>query len=264
MTKSDLPKALEQILHDLEDFEASESVAETGTGARREGEAFESLVAEMWKHFAALCKTNGANLKCVQDGFGTRFYMISKNQKVMLVPGGDTAHEENSPYDKTWTRLNFKAEELIGKYPGAAEAQERYAPTSGPFSGNNYSQIYTGSSTKFDGTLVMINNGVMTHKVLLEYKTAKSSRGARIDGNAHERLTFQVMQYLEIATLYTRCSMTVLSNGALVRYKNKYHTNFHVQADRLKCFSWFNMNHMSTRHEFADYLAELLKWLKND
>lgn len=264
MPSSDLSKSLKDILRSLEDFEASESVAETGTGARREGEDFEALVAEMWTEFAHVCKSQKHEVVAIRDGYGTMFYKISNKRKIMLVPAGETPVAADSPFDKSWTRLNFKVEELVENFPGVNEAQERYAPKTGPFSGDNYGKIYTGSSTKFDGTLVLVNKGVIERKVLLEYKTAKSSKGTRIDGNAHERLTFQVMQYLEIATLYPRCSMTVLSNGALVRYKNKYHTNFHVQADRLKCFSWFSMNHMSTQHEFSDYLQELLGWINND
>jgi len=264
MPSPDLSKTLLSLLQELEEFEASESVAETGTGARREGEDFEGLVAQMWTEFAELCKRQGYDVNAVRDGYGTVFNKVNNKRKVMLVPAGNIPAAADSPYEKSWTRLNFKVEELVENFPGTAEAQERYAPKTGRFAGKNYRDIYTGSSTKFDGTLVLVNRGVMERKVLLEYKTAKSSRGSRIDGNAHERLTFQVMQYLEIATLYPRCSMTVLSNGALVRYKNKYHTNFHVQADRLKCFAWFSMNHMSTQHEFGNYLRELLNWIEND
>lgn len=116
-------------------------------------------------------------------------------------------------------------------------------------------------STGFDDTIVMVETGVLREKLLLEYKTAKSSRGRQIDGNAHERLSFQVMQYLEVATRYTRCSLVVLANGAFVRYRNKYHVNFHVQADRLSNFAWFSMEHACTVAEYTSFLAGLLSWL---
>jgi hypothetical protein len=95
----------------------------------------------------------------------------------------------------------------------------------------------------------------------MEYKTAKSSAQRQIDGNAHERLSFQIMQYLEVATRYTKCSLMVMANGAFIRYRNKYHINFHVQADRLTNFSWFSMEHACTASEYARFLSGLLCWL---
>jgi len=264
MPKPALPKRLQDILRQLENFEASESVAETGTGARREGAGFEVLVSEMWGEFANACKAQGHKVAPIQDERGTVFFKIARGGKVLLVPAKAAEDPVISTYDPSWTRISFRVEDLVANFPGVEEAQERYAPETGKFAADKYENIYKGSSTKFDGTIVLVNKGVLERKVLLEYKTAKSSKGARIDGNAHERLTFQVMQYLEIATLYPRCSMTVLSNGAFVRYKNKYHTNFHIQADRLKCFAWFDMSHLSSLQESYLYLQDLLYWLNHD
>lgn len=98
-------------------------------------------------------------------------------------------------------------------------------------------------------------------KILLEYKTAKSTAGGQIDGNAHERLSFQIMQYLEVATRYTKCSLAVIANGAFVRYRNKYHVNVHVQADRLRNFAWFAMAYACTEAEYWRFLTRLLSWL---
>ncbi|RMH52448.1 MAG: hypothetical protein D6682_01885 [Zetaproteobacteria bacterium] len=136
-----------------------------------------------------------------------------------------------------------------------------YAPDSGRFSGQGYLAIYDRLATIFDDTVVLVENGVLREKVLLEYKTAKSSSGDRIDGNAHERLSFQIMQYLEVATQYTRCSFFVLANGAFVRYRNKYHVSFHMQADRLSNFAWFTMRYACTLPEYERFLNELLAWL---
>lgn len=116
-------------------------------------------------------------------------------------------------------------------------------------------------STSFDDTVVMVEAGVLREKLLLEYKTAKSSKGRQIDGNAHERLSFQVMQYLEAATRYTKCSFVVIANGAFIRYKNKYHVNFRVQADRLRNFAWFSMEHVCSAREYERLLGGLLVWL---
>jgi hypothetical protein len=95
----------------------------------------------------------------------------------------------------------------------------------------------------------------------MEYKTAKSSGGRQIDGNAHERLSFQIMQYLEVATRYSKCTLTVLANGAFIRYRNKYHVNFHIQADRLANFAWFSMEHACSITEYSRFLEGLLGWL---
>lgn len=92
---------------------------------------------------------------------------------------------------------------------------------------------------------------------MLEYKTAKSSAGRQIDGNA-VRPSFQIMQYLEVATRYTKCGLMVMANGAFVRYRNKYHVNFHVQADRLENFAWFSMEHACTTTEYTRFLSGLL------
>lgn len=109
--------------------------------------------------------------------------------------------------------------------------------------------------------MVLVEAGVLREKVLLEYKTAKSTRGRQVDGNAHERLSFQILQHLEVATRYTRCSLVVLANGAFVRYRNKYHVTFHVQTDRLRNFAWFAMEHACTVDEYARFVTGLLGWL---
>ena len=96
---------------------------------------------------------------------------------------------------------------------------------------------------------------------MIEYKSGKSSKKGSIDGNAHERLSFQMMQYLEAATRYTRCSLAVIANGAFIRYRNKYHVSFHAQADRLANFCWFHMDYACTAPEYARFLSGLLKWL---
>ena len=98
-------------------------------------------------------------------------------------------------------------------------------------------------------------------KSFLSTKQPSPARKKRIDGNAHESLTFQIMQYLEVATRYTQCSLVVVSNGAFVRYKNKYHVNFHVQADRLRNFTWFSMEQISTSPEYLRFADGLLGWL---
>ena len=151
--------------------------------------------------------------------------------------------------------------DLVSSFPGLPEATARYAPPTGPFAGGAYPKMFAGMGTRFDDTIVLADGGVLVEKILLEYKTGKSSKGTRLDANVHERLTFQVMQYLEVATRYPACSLLVIANGAFARYRNKYHVNFRVQADRLRCFRWFDVTHACTAAEVVAVADGLLRWL---
>ncbi len=255
---------LKKICQEMEDFEASGSRTNTGTGTRREGQDFEKLVATSWKHFRESAVSRGANVKIV-CGVGNRWYArLSFSKRVIFVPTTDVASNsglEGDPY--RWLEVVFGVSDLVGSYPGQDEVITRYAPENGKFCAKAYPNIYSGLKTKFDDTVVLVDSGVLREKILLEYKTAKSTEGRQIDGNAHERLSFQIMQYLEVATKYTKCSLVVLANGAFVRYRNKYHVNFHVQADRLRNFEWFSMEHACTAGEHAIFFNGLLSWLIN-
>jgi len=160
-----------------------------------------------------------------------------------------------------WLEVRFGVSDLITAFPTKAEAIRKYAPQVGPYAGELYPELYSESTTKFDDTVVLMDKGQLYEKILLEYKTAKSSTGRHIDGNAHERLTFQIMQYLEVATRYTQCSLVVLANGAFIRYRNKYHVSFHVQAERLMNFAWFSMEYRCNAVEYTHFLEGLLSWL---
>ncbi|MBM4013185.1 MAG: hypothetical protein FJ286_17805 [Planctomycetes bacterium] len=246
----------------MEDFEASGSVANTGTGARREGEDFEKLIAHVWNRFHATAEGGGAAAEIV-SGVGSRRYVkLSYAGRAAFVPtSAHVAHDATPQEPHRWLEVVFGVSDLVQAYPGEPDAVARYAPEHGAFAAGAYPSIYRGLTTKFDDTVVLVDGGVLREKILLEYKTAKSTKGRQIDGNAHERLSFQIMQYLEVATRYTKCSMVVLANGAFVRYRNKYHVNFHVQADRLRNFEWFSMEHACTAQEFARFFDGLLMWL---
>jgi hypothetical protein len=246
----------------MEKFEASESVARTGTGSRREGERFERLVGEIWEAVRRHAVERGAACTFV-GGVGVRCWArLAAGPRALYVPT-DRREPLSDPLSQSsrWLEVVFPVSDLIDSYPKEPEAVRRYAPESGPFAGRKYPGIYSGLTTKFDDTVVLEDAGVLREKLLLEYKTAKSSRRRQIDGNAHERLSFQIMQYLEVATRYTKCSLVVLANGAFVRYRNKYHVNFHVQADRLANFGWFSMEYACTATEYDRFLSGLLAWL---
>jgi hypothetical protein len=161
----------------------------------------------------------------------------------------------------SWFQTDFKVTELVAGFPGTGEAIARYAPRVGPYQGTKYPEMFSRMKTMFDATLVLIDDGVLADKILVEYKTAKASKQRQIDGNAHERLSFQTLQYLEVATKYPRCSFVVLANGAFAKYRNKYHVSFHVQAERLTAFSWFRMEHLCTAPDYLSFASQLSGWL---
>jgi len=248
-----------ELLAEIEQFEAAESVAATGTGTRREGAQFEALIARLWAAVEEHAIVAGATTSAMTGPNGRRYVRLSVGNRSLSVPApsvGARAAEHG-----LWLEVVFRVSELVAAYPSEAEAVRRYAPPDGLFAGERYPEMYDGLTTRFDDTIVLEEDGVLREKVLLEYKTAKSSRGRQIDGNAHERLSFQVMQYLEIATRYTRCSMVVIANGAFARYRNKYHVSFHQQADRLANFRWFRMEHASSVGEYTRFIEGLLAWL---
>jgi hypothetical protein len=246
----------------MEAFEASESVANTGTGARREGAKFELLASELWRAMARLAAESGATATEL-PGAGTRWYseLGVQDRKLLLPLGRKKAKKPKNSVPPRWVESDFGVTELVQSYPGLSEATTRYAPTTGPFAKSKYPDMFRGLSTEFDDSIVLVEAGVLREKVLLEYKTAKSSEGVQVDANVHERLSFQMMQYLEVATRYTKCSLMVMANGAFIRYRNKYHVNFHVQADRLTNFAWFSMEHACTATEYTRFLSGLLSWL---
>ena len=262
MSKPSSSPEISSLLKQMEQFEATESRANTGTGARREGSKFEVLLASLWVKLGEYCEAQGAQGNDVQ-GNGSRWYRkLTVDKRDLLLPLGrrqGTAVPNATP--PRWLESEYGVTELVAKFPGVREACARYAPDSGPFAGDDYQQMFDGLSTEFDDTIVLVQDNILHEKILLEYKTAKSSKKVQLDANVHERLSFQMMQYLEAALRYTRCSLAVFANGAFIRYRNKYHVNFHVQADRLANFAWFSMEHLSAQEEYARFADGLVTWL---
>ena len=254
-------ETLESIYERMEKFEASESRANTGTGSRREGEQFEVLITSMWEALITHFLSKGLSGESLRHGSG-RWVRISNGKRSLYLPDGEGRSLPLTEHGERWLQLHYLVSDLVAAYPGEPAAIERYAPLAGSYAGASYPRMYSRLQTRFDGTVLMEQDGVLTEKLLLEYKTAKSSRGMQIDGNAHERLSFQIMQYLEVATRYPKCSLYVLTNGAYIRYRNKYHVNFKVQADRLSAFSWFSMNFLSHREEYRILVSRLISWLE--
>jgi hypothetical protein len=246
----------------MEAFEASGSIANTATGLRREGAEFEALIAAVWDQLASMAREKGARAGLVRSR-GRSYAQLLIGARALYVPVA-ASHRlppvaESPP--RWWLERRFEISDLVASFPGEREAVLRYAPARGPYASERYPGIYAGLTTTFDETVVLVENGVLREKLLLEYKTAKSTSGRQLDGNAHERLSFQIMQYLEVATRYTRCSLAVIANGAFAKYRSKYHVSFHVQADRLANFAWFRMDHMSTAVEYERFMHGLTNWL---
>ncbi len=247
----------------IECFEATKSVAHTGTGSRPEGKEFEHLIVTFWEALSIIATGGGAQVSMVRSESDSKllYAKLDVGSRSLLIPATKPADRRYAKNRHRWLEVTFRVSDLIASFPTEEEAIRRYAPREGQYSNGKYPNIYHDLTTKFDGTIVLVENGILREKILLEYKTAKSSEKVRIDGNAHERLSFQIMQYLEVATRYTKCSLVVMSNGAFVRYRNKYHVNFHVQADRLRNFSWFSMDHICTAIEYLEFTKSLLAWL---
>lgn len=251
----------------MEGFEASGSKRHIGTGERPEGRNFEHLMGTFWQAVRETAVDSGARISVTKPDSGrpkTRFAKLDKGTRSLLLPMGNATGPSGNRMEchrHRWLETCYPVAKLVATYPTEAEVVTRYAPHEGPYAGEKYPGIYAGLGTKFDGTILLVENGILYEKILLEYKTAKSSLKKRIDGNAHERLTFQIMQYLEVAIRYTQCSLVVVSNGAFVRYRNKYHVNFHVQAERLRNFAWFSMEQICTSPEYLRFADGLLGWL---
>lgn len=262
MTSPQLDARTHALARSMEDFEATESVANTGTGSRREGEGFERLVGDFWEAVREAAVTAGASCTFVAGVGNHRWAKLTREGRALYLPNNPHRPVSDPNAQPTrWLEVAFNVSELIASFPGEAEAIRRYAPDIGQYAGSDYPAMYSGLSTKFDDTVVLEEGNALKEKILLEYKTAKSSKHRQLDGNAHERLSFQIMQYLEVATRYSRCTLMVMANGAFAKYRNKYHPNFHVQADRLRTFAWFTMDHICTMRDYSDFVAGLLGWL---
>ncbi len=254
---------LDKLATQIEKFEADESVPSTGTGSRREGEKFEGLVKRFWDALRVHLECGDVTSEVVEQMVPRRglctWSRLSVGSRAVYVPSLATGPPGNAP--DGWLDTSFEVGALVASFPGTGEAIRRYAPDQGRYKSQCYPKMFEKKTTVFDETILFEEDCILKEKMLLEYKTAKSSKGKSLDGNAHERLSFQIMQYLEVATRFPHCSLCVLANGAFVKYENKYHVNFHIQADRLNVFRWFSMFFACTRREYAALVERIVKWL---
>lgn len=250
---------LRRVAEALDRYEASESVANTGTGTRREGEKFEHLVRELWTVLADQCVEAGAERRGVVRAGTHAWVGLTVAERTLFLPAATTTPGPAIEAPPAWFQLAFRVSDQVDE-----RAVAGYAPALGPYAGARYPDMYARMTTCFDDTIVLDDGGVLHDKVLLEYKSAKSSLKKCVDGNAHERLSYQVMEYLEIAVRHRPCSLLVVANGAFARYRNKYHLGFRVQADRLASrFPEFSMQHACTAPEYEARASSLALWLRS-
>jgi len=239
------------------------STAGTPAGSRPEGRAFEAAIGETWREFFELHRPwielrrvhvpedrRAVAIEVTNPSLDAQMYL-----PIEALPSSNSYPEVAGRFPASWLQRRFQVSELLETHLG--DRIFEFAPPTSQDSrlywGTNYPSLYAGKTTNFDFTIALARRGVLVEKLLFEYKYAKSSGEVSVDGNAHERLSFQVLEYLEIAPRYTNCSLNVITSDAFVQYRNKYHPSFHQQAIRLgDAFRAFTMRIASCR---SDYLA---------
>ncbi|MGC8817686.1 MAG: hypothetical protein ACP5PX_07920 [Candidatus Hadarchaeum sp.] len=281
-----LREHLQEIASQIASFEAEESQQNRPAGSASGGSRFEkevssgiaSLVALLCKENIAIpmrvrkelsgpfprrSKLTGDNVVAVES-LSTRRFIVFNLENLVL-------DQESCPYKGTktvpdnWLKKAFLVEEWcdpriediekIGVIPDEHEGL--------PFAGPAYRQIYRGLKTEFDGVILFVEGDQLLSKTLVEIKSAKSSRRRRIDGNAHERFSYQNLDYVEIGAKYLRTELLLLTNDAYIRYKNKYHTGFAVHALRLgQAFSWYRFSMVSSAGQYLRLFEGWVDWLE--
>lgn len=74
----------------MELFEASESVANTGTGSRREGEGFERLAGELWEALRKQAVVGGASCTFVAGVGNRRWAKLTIGDRSLYLPNNPT------------------------------------------------------------------------------------------------------------------------------------------------------------------------------
>ncbi len=252
-----------EICKKLHDIQATKSVANTGAGKRQDGAVFENLMVAYWDRLAEICIANGSSVQYAADTPKSKrkYAVLSLKEKKLVLPCPESKIPERFGMYRSTLRMRFKAKDILAQYPSLESTISSWAPDQGKFSGVDYRKQYENKVTEFDDTIIKLQGETLVEKILLEYKTSKSSKGKSIDGNAHERLSFQMLQYAEIAPMYNSCSLMVFSNGAFGQYENKYHMFFRLQMERLKVLSGFRATFNSSIGEYVSRAQELLDWL---
>lgn len=146
---------LRRIASMMEQFEASESRAKTGTGSRREGEEFEDLVLDWWEAFAVSLVNLGAQRSEIVDPSRRRYSRLLVGRRSIYLPARRAKRRNNvvkikeSDNRASWFERVFPIRELVRAFPGEAEAVRRYAPEEGPFAKDRYPEMFDGTGPSF-------------------------------------------------------------------------------------------------------------------
>ncbi len=256
-------------------YSGGPSLAGVPAGGRVEGKQFEAAVAEAWITFAQEVRST-ATIHVVEPARPGQPRVIkfqsNKGPWAMYLDfSGDIAshaadgdlREEVPP---EWLEKKYLVSELLEAQIGPGPYT--FAPPtrldSKLYHADHYPEMFAAKSTNFDYSGAFVEDGQLREKLLFEYKYAKSSGNDTIDGNAHERLSFQVLQYLEIALRYPACSLNVIAAQAFSEYRNKYHPSFNQQALRLSGtyrqvifrYAACRSDYIALFNSFARYLTE--------
>lgn len=103
-----LDKRTLAIAERMEQFEASESVARTGTGSRREGEGFERLVGELWESVRLHAVRSGAVCAYVAGPGRRRWARLSVGDRALYLPNAARKPVSNPDGDPSrWLEVVF-------------------------------------------------------------------------------------------------------------------------------------------------------------
>lgn len=258
-------------------FEDAPSEVGRPTGSAEGGSSFEGLVANgITDVINFLLEIQGSSAHSVEvaiNNLSSRklrtndgIIALSKDHRKMIfrLPGIKLEKTHDSPVEvkEQWLRRTYKVEEWYDQKISEFESKG-WIPKEGKFADRSYPDIHKGLSIEFDGTILFIERDELRCKVLLECKSAKSSNKIQIDGNAHERFAYQNLEYLELAALYPRTQLLLLTNDAFVRYRNKYHTGFGVHGIRLaNAFAWYDFDMVSTTSQYVRLFRRWHAWLE--
>lgn len=257
-----------QLVHSCADpggIEAGPSEAGRPAGSAPGGADFETEMSDLWLWMLrSLAARDGVETEAVVSGATTLAALTNPKLGTQIVVGfrpdqvfGARA-AATTEVPRAWGESRFLVSDLVDWHMG--DGQLYFAPPTAKdsprFHGQLYPQMFQGFNTCFDFNVVLALNGQLMDKMLFEYKSAKSSAGDRLDGNAHERLGFQVLQYLEIANHLGNTSLNVVASSAFARYRNKYHVAFNQQAVRLgNTYATFVMRFASCPTEYAALMS---------
>lgn len=245
-------------------YSGGPSLAGVPAGSRAEGTEFEAAVKEAWTTFArevhrtigdvfVVTPRRSGQLPALKIASRYGPWAIYWDYSSDIAAFADGQISEDVP--PAWLERRFLVSDLVEAQlgPGPYLFAPPTETDSSRFHGDAYPNLFTGRTTNFDFSGALVADGTLREKLLFEYKYAKSSNQDSIDGNAHERLGFQVLQYVEIALRYPSCSLNVIAAQAFSEYRNKYHPAFNQQAVRL------NETFQQVQFRFAacrsDYIA---------